>query len=172
MDNDKKNSEENDFFSLYYSLIYCDQIDYWIGNPSVELITGTIFFRKDEELIEELKEFKKLKPKSFNDILEELRKKTIETNILLVAPLPIDKNFFEFGDFIQNNENDILEMRIIKTSLSKSYGVLICFSSIEASQLFYLQYQGKQFNNLEPFVCFLKEVINVKFYWVMNIFIS
>ena len=96
----------------------------------------------------------------------ELQQKKIETNILLVAPIPIDKNFFEFGDFIQNWENDILELRIIQTSLSKSYGVLICFSSIAASQKFYADYQGRQFNDLEPYVCFLKEVMNVNFFFL------
>lgn len=157
MEVEKTHIEENDFFHLYYSLILCDQIDYWIGNPSVELITGTIFFPKDETFHEP----KQLKQKSFSEILIELQRKNIETNILLVAPIPIEKNFFEFGDFIQNFENEILELRIIQTSLSKSYGVLICFSSKDISQKFYSLFQGKQFNNLEPYVCFLKEVIHV-----------
>jgi len=160
MDDDKKDDVESHFFSLICSLITCDQIDYWIGNPSVELITGTIFFRKDED--QSQKKHLTLKNINFNEVVDELRKKEIETNILLVAPMPIDKNFFEFGDFIKDWENEILEMRIIQTSMSRSYGVLICFSSNETSQKFYWHFQGKKYNDLEPFICFLKEVINVK----------
>ena len=157
MELEKSHPEENDFFHLYYSLLLCDHIDYWIGNPSVELITGTIFFPKEENFYEP----KQLKQKSFVEILTELQQKNVDTNILLVAPIPIEKNFFEFGDFIQSFENEILELRIIQTSLSKSYGVLICFSSTEISKKFYSLFQGKQFNNLEPYVCFLREVIHV-----------
>lgn len=159
MDEDKKDDAENHFFSLICSLISCEQIDYWIGNPSVELISGTIFFPKEEDHSQ--KKHINMKNINFNEVINELRKKEIETNILLVAPLPIDKNFFEFGDFIKDWEKEILELRIIQTSMSRSYGVLICFTGNETCQKFYWEFQGKKYNNLEPFICFLKEVINV-----------
>lgn len=160
MEDDKINDSEPHFFSLITSLIFCDQIDYWIGNPSVELITGTIFFRKEDDA--NLKKHLTVKKINFNEIFHDLKKREITSNILLVAPIPIDKNFFEFGDFIKKWEKEILELRIIQTSMSRSYGVLICFASSEASQRFYWDVQGKQYNNLEPFLCFLKEVTNVK----------
>lgn len=152
--------EEKDLFELYHTFLNMEEIDYWIGNPSVELITGTIFFEKNQNFESNLIK------SPLNEILEELESKNINSNILLVAPIPINKNFFEFADFIQKWENEILELRIIQTSLIKSYGVLICFYTIEGCQQFYSNFQGKPFNNLEPFLCLLKEVLDV----ILNFF--
>lgn len=153
--------EEEDLFNLYSSFLCMEQIDYWIGNPSVELITGTIFFEKNSE--------HQKNKMNFKENLLEIKNKPIQTNVLIVAPIPINKNFFEFADFIQKWEEEILELRIIQTSLTKSYGVLICFHSNDACQEFYLKFQGKPFNDLEPYLCLLKEVIDVrkKFYWIV-----
>lgn len=131
-----------------------------IGNPSVELISGTVYFRKNSESDEIYDS-----STDINLIFTQLKKRFILSNVLLVLPIPIQKNFFEFAEFIQEEEKEILEMRILKTSIPKAYGVLICFSGPIYADKFYKKYLGKHYINFEDDICLIKEVINVNFFF-------
>lgn len=145
--------DDNEFPPFdYFSILKLEEIDYWIGNPAVELISGSLIFRESQEFPA---------PTSFAAILDVLKNRKLMSNVLLVLPIPIKKNFFEFVDFIQESQNEILEMRILKTSISKAYGVLLCFDGEEGAEKFYRSFLGKRFNSLEEEICLLKEVVNV-----------
>lgn len=144
---------DNELLSFdYSSILKLEEIDYWIGNPAVELISGSLIFRESPDFPTST---------SFSSILDILNNRKLISNVLLVLPIPIQKNFFEFVDFIQESQNEILEMRILKTSLSKAYGILLCFDGEEGAEKFYRSFLGKRFNSLEEEICLLKEVINV-----------
>ena len=99
--------------------------------------------------------------------MEDKNSKQIEihSKVLAVLGIPTNKSLFEFCDMIKKYENQIIEMRVLKTSTPRYYATIICFSSIEQSREFYGEFFLKKFNALEEEMCFLKEVqqINIKY---------
>jgi hypothetical protein len=98
------NREED--IDLQYEYVYekmskLSSLEFWHGNPSVELISGKLYFSQNQT----------------------------ETNILAVISIPENQEATEFSEFSQKYHKGIKEIRILKTSISNYYTQLIIFES-------------------------------------------
>ncbi|EAS04844.2 Zn-finger in ubiquitin-hydrolase (macronuclear) [Tetrahymena thermophila SB210] len=144
-------------------LLIEDEIDYWIGNPVVQIIHGQLILDKDTQ-----------NSLVFNASIEDLivqRRQIIQNdkernyNALVVLGIQNSKSPLEICEFFkeQQHSTNITEIRVIKTTSNIIYGMILFFSSCEICNEFLNKNFGQRFNTIEEDVCILRPIKAITF---------
>uniref|UniRef100_A0A8C9T8Q3 BRCA1-associated protein n=1 Tax=Scleropages formosus TaxID=113540 RepID=A0A8C9T8Q3_SCLFO len=111
-----------------------DQISFFSGNPSVEIVHGIMHLYKTNKM---------------TSLTEDVRRSAM----LCVLTVPATMTSHDLMKFVAPF-NDVMEhMKIIRDSTPNQYMVLIKFSSQADADSFYMACNGRQFNSIEEAVC-------------------
>ncbi|KAK2823305.1 hypothetical protein Q7C36_019905 [Tachysurus vachellii] len=111
-----------------------DQISFFSGNPSVEIIHGIMHFYKTNKM---------------TSLKEDVRRSAM----LCVLSVPTTMTSHDLMKFVASF-NDVMEhMKIIRDSTPNQYMVLIKFATQADADSFYTACNGRQFNSIEDAVC-------------------
>lgn len=111
-----------------------DQISFFSGNPSVEIVHGIMHLYKTNKM---------------TSLTEDVRRSAM----LCVLTVPTTMTSHDLMKFVAPF-NDVMEhMKIIRDSMPNQYMVLIKFRSQPDADSFYTACNGRQFNSIEDAVC-------------------
>ncbi|XP_066507005.1 BRCA1-associated protein [Hoplias malabaricus] len=111
-----------------------DQISFYSGNPSVEIVHGIMHLYKTNKM---------------TSLKEDVRRSAM----LCVLTVPTTMTSHDLMKFVAPF-NDVMEhMKIIRDSTPNQYMVLIKFSTQADADSFYTACNGRQFNSIEDAVC-------------------
>ncbi|KAF5906861.1 BRCA1-associated protein, partial [Clarias magur] len=111
-----------------------DQISFYSGNPSVEIIHGIMHLYKTNKM---------------TSLTEDVRRSAM----LCVLSVPTTMTSHDLMKFVAPF-NDVMEhMKIIRDSTPNQYMVLIKFATQPDADSFYTTSNGRQFNSIEDAVC-------------------
>ncbi|XP_072514314.1 BRCA1-associated protein [Salminus brasiliensis] len=111
-----------------------DQISFYSGNPSVEIVHGIMHLYKTNKM---------------TSLTEDVRRSAM----LCVLTVPTTMTSHDLMKFVAPF-NDVMEhMKIIRDSTPNQYMVLIKFSTQADADSFYTACNGRQFNSIEDAVC-------------------
>ncbi|KAG7476626.1 hypothetical protein MATL_G00084920 [Megalops atlanticus] len=111
-----------------------DQISFFSGNPSVEIVHGIMHLYKTNKM---------------TSLTEDVRRSAM----LCVLTVPATMTSHDLMKFVAPF-NDVMEhMKIIRDSTPNQYMVLIKFSTQADADSFYTTCNGRQFNSIEDAVC-------------------
>ncbi|XP_030625236.1 BRCA1-associated protein isoform X3 [Chanos chanos] len=111
-----------------------DQISFFSGNPSVEIVHGIMHLYKTNKM---------------TSLTEEVRRSAM----LCILTVPATMTSHDLMKFVAPF-NDVMEhMKIIRDSTPNQYMVLVKFSSQAEADSFYTACNGRQFNSIEEAVC-------------------
>lgn len=71
------------------------------------------------------------------------------TKIAVVLNVPSDMDIDEFFSIIEESVKDILIARVIKTSFTHNYAILLKFYDVEKMNIFREKFDGKEYNFME-----------------------
>eukprot|EP00029_Vermamoeba_vermiformis_P002642 TRINITY_DN13019_c0_g1_i1.p1 TRINITY_DN13019_c0_g1~~TRINITY_DN13019_c0_g1_i1.p1 ORF type:complete len:561 (+),score=138.51 TRINITY_DN13019_c0_g1_i1:30-1712(+) len=125
-----------------------DAINFFAGNPTVEINKGVIHLYRDTESKE---------PASVKRLPAE------RSNILLVLAVPSFMSISDFCSFCGAFMKTIEHMRIISDTSPNRYMVAMRFTDQSSADEFYQHYNGKQFTSFDPEVCYVGFVRKVEF---------
>ncbi|MBN3272555.1 BRAP protein, partial [Polyodon spathula] len=111
-----------------------DQISFFSGNPSVEIVHGILHLYKTNKM---------------TSLTEDVRRSAM----LCILTVPATMTSHDLMKFVAPY-NDVMEhMKIIRDSTPNQYMVLIKFCSQTDADSFYTSCNGRQFNSIEDAVC-------------------
>ncbi|KAG2470541.1 BRAP protein, partial [Polypterus senegalus] len=111
-----------------------DQISFFSGNPSVEIVHGIMHLYKTNKM---------------TSLTEDVRRSAM----LCILAVPATMTSHDLMKFVAPF-NDVMEhMKIIRDSTPNQYMVLVKFSSQADADSFYATCNGRQFNSIEEAVC-------------------
>ncbi|XP_047229217.1 BRCA1-associated protein isoform X1 [Girardinichthys multiradiatus] len=111
-----------------------EQISFFSGNPSVEIVHGIMHLYKTNKM---------------TSLTEDVRRSAMVCILTVPATMTSHDLMKLMGPF-----NDVMEhMKIIRDSTQNQYMVLIKFSSQADADSFYTACNGRQFNSIEEAVC-------------------
>lgn len=111
-----------------------DQISFFSGNPSVEIVHGILHLYKTNKM---------------TSLTEDVRRSAM----LCILTVPATMTSHDLMKFVAPY-NDVMEhMKIIRDSTPNQYMVLVKFRSQTDADSFYTSCNGRQFNSIEDAVC-------------------
>uniref|UniRef100_A0A672SIH8 BRCA1-associated protein-like n=1 Tax=Sinocyclocheilus grahami TaxID=75366 RepID=A0A672SIH8_SINGR len=111
-----------------------DQISFFSGNPSVEIVHGIMHLYKTNKM---------------TSLTEDVRRSAM----LCILTVPTTMTSHDLMKFVAPF-NDVMEhMKIIRDSMPNQYMVLVKFRSQADADSFYTTCNGRQFNSIEDAVC-------------------
>uniref|UniRef100_A0A673JW45 BRCA1-associated protein n=1 Tax=Sinocyclocheilus rhinocerous TaxID=307959 RepID=A0A673JW45_9TELE len=111
-----------------------DQISFFSGNPSVEIVHGIMHLYKTNKM---------------TSLTEDVRRSAM----LCILTVPTTMTSHDLMKFVAPF-NDVMEhMKIIRDSMPNQYMVLVKFRSQADADSFYTACNGRQFNSIEDAVC-------------------
>lgn len=125
-----------------------DKYLFFSGNPTVEVIKGTIHLFNDTENSEV--KFKKL-PKR-------------RSRILCAVAVPSWMNISDFFTFCGKHSKNFEHVRILCDSSPNRYMAVIKFINQKFADAFYMEYTGKEFSSLGTEACYLGYVKKAEFF--------
>uniref|UniRef100_A0A7N4NTJ6 BRCA1 associated protein n=1 Tax=Sarcophilus harrisii TaxID=9305 RepID=A0A7N4NTJ6_SARHA len=111
-----------------------DQISFFSGNPSVEIVHGIMHLYKTNKM---------------TSLKEDVRRSAM----LCVLTVPATMTSHDLMKFVAPFNEVIEHMKIIRDSTPNQYMVLIKFSAQADADSFYMACNGRQFNSIEEDVC-------------------
>ncbi|XP_036028024.1 BRCA1-associated protein [Onychomys torridus] len=111
-----------------------DQISFFSGNPSVEIVHGIMHLYKTNKM---------------TSLKEDVRRSAM----LCVLTVPATMTSHDLMKFVAPFNDVIEQMKIIRDSTPNQYMVLIKFSAQTDADSFYMACNGRQFNSIEDDVC-------------------
>ncbi|NXC89574.1 BRAP protein, partial [Cercotrichas coryphoeus] len=111
-----------------------DQISFFSGNPSVEIVHGIMHLYKTNKM---------------TSLKEDVRRSAM----LCILTVPATMTSHDLMKFVASFYEVIEHMKIIRDSTPNQYMVLIKFSSQADADSFYMACNGRQFNSIEEDVC-------------------
>lgn len=122
---------------------FLHQISFFSGNPYVDVTKGTVYFFKES----------KKGPK------REDRKKS---EMICILSVPTSITVHDLLQFTGPVNENIEHIRIVRSSKPNQYIALLKFRSQKSSDEFYTNFNGVQFNSIEPEICHLLYVAKVE----------
>ncbi|MEE6503897.1 hypothetical protein FKM82_005005 [Ascaphus truei] len=116
-----------------------EQITFFSGNPSVEIVHGIMHLYKTNKM---------------TSLKEDVRRSAM----LCVLTVPATMTSHDLMKFVAPFNEVIEHMKIIRDSTPNQYMVLVKFSSQADADSFYMSSNGRQFNSIEEDVCQLAYV--------------
>ncbi|XP_077318135.1 BRCA1-associated protein isoform X1 [Lithobates pipiens] len=111
-----------------------EQITFFSGNPSVEIVHGIMHLYKTNKM---------------TSLKEDVRRSAM----LCILTVPAAMTSHDLMKFVAPFNEVIEHMKIIRDSTPNQYMVLIKFSSQAEADSFYIESNGRQFNSIEEDVC-------------------
>ncbi|XP_040202410.1 BRCA1-associated protein isoform X2 [Rana temporaria] len=111
-----------------------EQITFFSGNPSVEIVHGIMHLYKTNKM---------------TSLKEDVRRSAM----LCILTVPAAMTSHDLMKFVAPFNEVIEHMKIIRDSTPNQYMVLIKFSSQAEADSFYIESNGRQFNSIEDDVC-------------------
>ncbi|XP_069353463.1 BRCA1-associated protein isoform X1 [Eulemur rufifrons] len=111
-----------------------DQISFFSGNPSVEIVHGIMHLYKTNKM---------------TSLKEDVRRSAM----LCILTVPATMTSHDLMKFVAPFNEVIEQMKIIRDSTPNQYMVLIKFSAQADADSFYIACNGRQFNSIEDDVC-------------------
>lgn len=111
-----------------------DQISFFSGNPSVEIVHGIMHLYKTNKM---------------TSLKEDVRRSAM----LCILTVPATMTSHDLMKFVAPFNEVIEQMKIIRDSTPNQYMVLIKFSAQTDADSFYMACNGRQFNSIEDDVC-------------------
>ncbi|XP_016778102.1 BRCA1-associated protein isoform X2 [Pan troglodytes] len=111
-----------------------DQISFFSGNPSVEIVHGIMHLYKTNKM---------------TSLKEDVRRSAM----LCILTVPAAMTSHDLMKFVAPFNEVIEQMKIIRDSTPNQYMVLIKFSAQADADSFYMTCNGRQFNSIEDDVC-------------------
>lgn len=111
-----------------------DQISFFSGNPSVEIVHGIMHLYKTNKM---------------TSLKEDVRRSAM----LCVLTVPATMTSHDLMKFVAPFNDVIEQMKIIRDSTPNQYMVLVKFSAQADADSFYMACNGRQFNSIEDDVC-------------------
>ncbi|XP_030074674.1 BRCA1-associated protein [Microcaecilia unicolor] len=111
-----------------------DQISFFSGNPSVEIVHGIMHLYKTNKM---------------TSLKEDVRRSAM----LCILTVPATMTSHDLMKFVAPFNEVIEHMKIIRDSTPNQYMVLVKFSSQADADSFYMACNGRQFNSIEEDVC-------------------
>ncbi|XP_032095751.1 BRCA1-associated protein isoform X5 [Sapajus apella] len=111
-----------------------DQISFFSGNPSVEIVHGIMHLYKTNKM---------------TSLKEDVRRSAM----LCILTVPAAMTSHDLMKFVAPFNEVIEQMKIIRDSTPNQYMVLIKFSTQADADSFYMACNGRQFNSIEDDVC-------------------
>nr|XP_034974286.1 BRCA1-associated protein isoform X4 [Zootoca vivipara] len=111
-----------------------DQISFFSGNPSVEIVHGIMHLYKTNKM---------------TSLKEDVRRSAM----LCILTVPATMTSHDLMKFVASFYEAIEHMKIIRDSTPNQYMVLIKFSTQADADSFYMTCNGRQFNSIEEDVC-------------------
>ncbi|XP_062814462.1 BRCA1-associated protein isoform X1 [Anolis carolinensis] len=111
-----------------------DQISFFSGNPSVEIVHGIMHLYKTNKM---------------TSLKEDVRRSAM----LCVLTVPATMTSHDLMKFVASFYDVIEHMKIIRDSTPNQYMALIKFSTQADADSFYMACNGRQFNSIEEDVC-------------------
>ncbi|XP_031298590.1 BRCA1-associated protein isoform X2 [Camelus dromedarius] len=111
-----------------------DQISFFSGNPSVEIVHGIMHLYKTNKM---------------TSLKEDVRRSAM----LCILTVPATMTSHDLMKFVAPFNEVIEQMKIIRDSTPNQYMVLIKFSAQADADSFYMACNGRQFNSIEDDVC-------------------
>ncbi|XP_054298127.1 BRCA1-associated protein isoform X2 [Pongo pygmaeus] len=111
-----------------------DQISFFSGNPSVEIVHGIMHLYKTNKM---------------TSLKEDVRRSAM----LCILTVPAAMTSHDLMKFVAPFNEVIEQMKIIRDSTPNQYMVLIKFSAQADADSFYMACNGRQFNSIEDDVC-------------------
>uniref|UniRef100_A0A7D9NK00 BRCA1-associated protein n=1 Tax=Xenopus tropicalis TaxID=8364 RepID=A0A7D9NK00_XENTR len=111
-----------------------EQITFFSGNPSVEIVHGIMHLYKTNKM---------------TSLKEDVRRSAM----LCILTVPATMTSHDLMKFVASFNEVIEHMKIIRDSTPNQYMVLIKFSSQADADSFYMANNGRQFNSIEEDVC-------------------
>ncbi|XP_028597145.1 BRCA1-associated protein isoform X1 [Podarcis muralis] len=111
-----------------------DQISFFSGNPSVEIVHGIMHLYKTNKM---------------TSLKEDVRRSAM----LCILTVPATMTSHDLMKFVASFYDVIEHMKIIRDSTPNQYMALIKFSTQADADSFYMTCNGRQFNSIEEDVC-------------------
>lgn len=111
-----------------------DQISFFSGNPSVEIVHGIMHLYKTNKM---------------TSLKEDVRRSAM----LCILTVPATMTSHDLMKFVASFYEVIEHMKIIRDSTPNQYMALIKFSTQADADSFYMMCNGRQFNSIEEDVC-------------------
>ncbi|XP_070372170.1 BRCA1-associated protein isoform X4 [Equus asinus] len=111
-----------------------EQISFFSGNPSVEIVHGIMHLYKTNKM---------------TSLKEDVRRSAM----LCILTVPATMTSHDLMKFVAPFNEVIEQMKIIRDSTPNQYMVLIKFSAQADADSFYMACNGRQFNSIEDDVC-------------------
>ncbi|XP_067329183.1 BRCA1-associated protein isoform X2 [Anolis sagrei] len=111
-----------------------DQISFFSGNPSVEIVHGIMHLYKTNKM---------------TSLKEDVRRSAM----LCILTVPATMTSHDLMKFVASFYDVIEHMKIIRDSTPNQYMALIKFSTQADADSFYIACNGRQFNSIEEDVC-------------------
>ncbi|KAF6019938.1 hypothetical protein EB796_021758 [Bugula neritina] len=119
-------------------------VDFYCGNPSVERVQGILHLYKDSKKTS-------------------MTKDASRSELICMLSVPATFSLHDLLQFTDHVYQGIEYMKIIRDMSPNRYMVLVKFKSQELADEFYINYNGTQFNSIEPNICHLVYVAQVDF---------
>jgi BRCA1-associated protein len=139
---------------------------YYLGNPQIELIEGTIVYRRNHYNLgnEKEHEYDEHELEIIKQKIWELNNKNevISGNELLAINIPNKIAINEFLNMVNIYFSYIQQIRVLKSSIPNIYNIYLQFKNREYSNIFYNTFNYVKFNPIEKEYIILCEVEELK----------
>jgi BRCA1-associated protein len=125
-----------------------DKIEFFSGNPSVEVSNGIIHLYRDDKF----------------DLHDHFSKPAKRSDMVCVMAVPANMPIADFVSFTGPCQKNITNMRIIRDSSPNRYMVIIKYKDQAAADEFYTIFNGTKYNSLEPELCHILYVAQVEYF--------
>lgn len=119
------------------------QISFFSGNPYVDVTKGTVYFFKESKKASRREDRKK-------------------SDMICILSVPTSITVHDLLQFTGPVNENIEHIRIVRSSKPNQYIALLKFRSQKSSDEFYNNFNGVQFNSIEPEICHLLYVAKVE----------
>ncbi|XP_044929486.1 BRCA1-associated protein isoform X5 [Mustela putorius furo] len=130
-----------------------DQISFFSGNPSVEIVHGIMHLYKTKSPLGNSEYSGHLMGSHLLNKMTSLKEDVRRSAMLCILTVPATMTSHDLMKFVAPFNEVIEQMKIIRDSTPNQYMVLIKFSAQADADSFYMACNGRQFNSIEDDVC-------------------
>ncbi|XP_027431393.1 BRCA1-associated protein isoform X1 [Callorhinus ursinus] len=130
-----------------------DQISFFSGNPSVEIVHGIMHLYKTKSPLGNSEYSGRLLGSHLLNKMTSLKEDVRRSAMLCILTVPATMTSHDLMKFVAPFNEVIEQMKIIRDSTPNQYMVLIKFSAQADADSFYMACNGRQFNSIEDDVC-------------------
>eukprot|EP00026_Physarum_polycephalum_P006206 Phypoly_transcript_06248.p1 GENE.Phypoly_transcript_06248~~Phypoly_transcript_06248.p1 ORF type:complete len:549 (+),score=111.46 Phypoly_transcript_06248:126-1772(+) len=124
-----------------------EKLEFFSGNPNVEVLNGVIHLYRDKQF----------------SLPDHFTLPTKRSNMVCVLAVPSDMPIADFVHFTGPSQKSITNIRVIRDSSPNKYMAILQFVDQAAADEFYLAFNGRRYNSLEPETCHVLYIAEVEY---------